>query len=546
MFGVGDSIVITDGVDAGRHGVVTAVNGDDVKAKCSEGNWNCMFGLDSEYEFDASRVRLVRPNLKVNDRIVVLDVTFDGKKNINTKAKAGMKGKVLEVLKYKAKVLLDSGVECSVGLKLLSREGLAKKSKIVDFKTGDCVNFIKDDETYRGLVTEMFGRFVIIDSEVGIVEVSKSSIKSKIKFKYILKQLKLEKSKHSRKQLENYFNDLSILDKINDRDIAQEVKRKIRDNIRYNTPTNNKSYTFINKKYNVSRNLGKLDLRNSATRDMIKKKYLQFLKDMRAQKNNQGIELVQRGGRNFSKVGKVYTKPNQIKSWFDARCIDLIRQTKKPILDNANYVGIEIECFTNLSRSELDNKLVEAKLQSNVQLVSDGSLRNGRGEPIEIRVLATENRIEDVIRRLYTVLHAHDFNVNTTCGLHVHLDMRNRDERKCFKSLFNCQDLLFKAVDSSRVGNEYCRKVPESFEDTQRLGHYAAISTKAYSKHQTIELRMHEGTTDVDKVVNWYKMLIAIADTSITSPISTHQQLFEKLISVPEEDKNKFAERFAS
>jgi len=41
---------------------------------------------------------------------------------------------------------------------------------------------------------------------------------------------------------------------------------------------------------------------------------------------------------------------------------------------------------------------------------------------------------------------------------------------------------------------------------------YHGINNQAYNKYKTLEMRMHCGTTQASKIINWTRMLISIAD----------------------------------
>lgn len=97
--------------------------------------------------------------------------------------------------------------------------------------------------------------------------------------------------------------------------------------------------------------------------------------------------------------------------------------------------------------------------------------------------------------------------VNTSCGLHVHLDARNlTNEQKETRSfnLENSLNVLFKMLPKSRSKSTYCKKQRSTSD------RYSAINMTALDKFGTIEIRMHSGTTDFDKIKNWCEILKAI------------------------------------
>ena len=143
--------------------------------------------------------------------------------------------------------------------------------------------------------------------------------------------------------------------------------------------------------------------------------------------------------------------------------------------------------------------------------------------------------------------------VNSSCGLHVHLDMRQRRPTKCYKNLIRTQDILMQLVDSTRRNNvEYCEKVNVDpallkklyFSDTGKPDYngmyigrgnqssnptydrYTAINAQAYYKFRTIEVRLHHGSIDMTEIYNWCLLLTTIVDArTIANPITNLEQL---------------------
>lgn len=219
----------------------------------------------------------------------------------------------------------------------------------------------------------------------------------------------------------------------------------------------------------------------------------------------------------------------------------------------------------------LADKLAEAGLVKNVRLTTDGSINtNGGGGGIEIRVLAPETEIKEVIKKVCIILKELKCKVNKSCGLHVHLDMRYRTPKDSFKRLVHKLPDLKKMVKKDRLKNSYCvenycddldlimeenddyydfdtydfedklqridRQKPElrkqnlekaieeelkilkkhlenksKVKETDR-DRYLAINPHALENHDTIEVRLHEGCIDEEKINKWIDTLVATAD----------------------------------
>lgn len=117
--------------------------------------------------------------------------------------------------------------------------------------------------------------------------------------------------------------------------------------------------------------------------------------------------------------------------------------------------------------------------------------------------------------------------VNTSCGMHVHLDARDLtgDEfARTFGFYTERQDLFDALVAPSRRHNSYCRKynnaqiaaiksaanrdkdtVQYEFDDR-----YMTVNVTSYGRHGTLEFRQHQGTLNAAKAVAWVRLLLAI------------------------------------
>lgn len=225
-------------------------------------------------------------------------------------------------------------------------------------------------------------------------------------------------------------------------------------------------------------------------------------------------------------VGGVHEKPNVYGDILEHSLKSFIKENKVPSDPNSNYLGIEVECLIRCSREELETQLIKARLHRNTQLVSDSSIRVDQEgyQGVEIRVLATEQELASVMARLGKILNSRkvDAYANRSCGLHVHLDMRNRDRDVMYKRLFNVQSLMRKCQPASRLTSKYCKKTSgKTFDEASEINErYSAINVQSYEKHKTIEIRIHEGTTDCDSINSWCKFLVGVLNSDIKSPIA--------------------------
>lgn len=164
----------------------------------------------------------------------------------------------------------------------------------------------------------------------------------------------------------------------------------------------------------------------------------------------------------------------------------------------------------------------------------------------EIAIVARRSQIHDIVRKTCEVLQKHGAEVNDTCGLHVHLDMRNvSDVNRSFGNLVKAQKLLYSMCPRSRYNNSYC-KPNISLSMERHGGRYWGINPASYSEHQTLEVRIHSGTVNVVKINNWIDLLSRIAYAKSIkkieklSDLTSKVKLSEKLVDYIKERVEKF------
>jgi len=221
---------------------------------------------------------------------------------------------------------------------------------------------------------------------------------------------------------------------------------------------------------------------------------------------------------------------------------------------NDNYIGIEIECIILNHYLDIKNIFKSSELDKFVYLGYDGSIDtqgfslmerecfncnennvhqcshcNGtriitRKPAYELKVLVKQDDLLKVLTRLKIAFSQLNIKVNESCGLHVHLDMRNRNMPLCAKKLLNAQSVMIKSVPKSRRQNRFCLPVKTSgLVDISKISKYHAIHTEeCMREYQTIEVRLHEGTLDCNEIYNWISFLINIIESNVANtPLRT-------------------------
>ncbi len=250
--------------------------------------------------------------------------------------------------------------------------------------------------------------------------------------------------------------------------------------------------------------------------------------------------------------GLVHIEPQTFSDAIHRHIIDNCFQPKVPKPDLFPYIGLELECFIEINQRDLARKL--KKFSGYVEIKDDGSIEiddelneysededgdrinEGTWEAFEIAILVPEKEMKTVIPEIVSILKKLDARVNDSCGMHVHLDMRNRNTETVFRNLTLYQDIMFQLVDESRRDNTYCQKVDTNYYDDEKENHYNAISGKAaYSKYRTFEVRIHHGTVNSKEIMAWLDLLTRIANYPSFMDKKDNLKLLAETISLDNE-----------
>lgn len=227
--------------------------------------------------------------------------------------------------------------------------------------------------------------------------------------------------------------------------------------------------------------------------------------------------------------------------------------TRKFPKDFDNHIGLEVEFLSPYTRNRAAAVLNKSSLAESYHLHSDSSIseicdkkdlkcKNCKHQDYmwndgwcidcgdvmtvpkeikgllghELNVIFKEKDLLKVMKVLNSDLKKIKAEANTTCGLHVHLDMRNRNAEYCYAKLVKNQTLLFTLVNKARKKSEFCKRSDKYYNLS---GHYNAINgSAAYREHKTIEVRLHHGTVDIKEIYNWIGLLTSIVNEK---PMST-------------------------
>ena len=248
----------------------------------------------------------------------------------------------------------------------------------------------------------------------------------------------------------------------------------------------------------------------------LKKQIVDDIKKYRAEQKPVIETVTMEEGIKVKKLSDVYLEEGAFFKIYNKKLRTGMTKGKKPAFDD-KYVGIEIEFACKQNVEQVCNVLFEHGLAKYVHVHRDASIKvdEVHSNQIEIGVLCRQVEVEEIVSRLCDALNRKlNIQINASCGLHVHLDMRKRDYKKSFANLIVMQNILFAMVPSNRSTGQYSVPVnKKTFDEAvDNSSHYDGISSSAYSKHKTIEVRMHCGTSQASKIINWVKLLVSIAD----------------------------------
>lgn len=240
----------------------------------------------------------------------------------------------------------------------------------------------------------------------------------------------------------------------------------------------------------------------------------------------------------YSCAEGVHTKPGVFLEILKLKKSGAVFTYKAP-QTKSEHVGIEIEFYSKAERSTLAASLVDAGLGDSVCLKDDGSIQPPSGfHAHEITIIAPVTQIKTVVNKALAVVNAHESAVNSSCGLHVHLDMRellaSNDREKLetiHGNLVVSHRLLINMLPPSRRHNRYCR-----LNATRKIkwsNRYFMVNGSSLQKHKTIEIRSHSSTLNADKIMNWVRILRKVVRAEPMQRVPKSVESFAKRLKLP-------------
>jgi hypothetical protein len=244
-------------------------------------------------------------------------------------------------------------------------------------------------------------------------------------------------------------------------------------------------------------------------------------------------------------VGGVHLEKNTFVNLIKKRLAKLVYKDKTPKNKELNYVGLELEFCSPMGRDKLASMLLDANLTDDVTLKSDGSVRPHTDDhAYEICIIAEQSNVKNIVDKVVDVLGKAESYVNKTCGFHVHLDMRNRDKYKAFNNLMSVQGLLYRMNPKSRKDNRFCKPTRgKDFDKNSSGSRYKGVNVASIHKHGTIEVRIHSGTINSIKIINWVNLLLSVIDAPKIDSIVRSVRRLNKVTNLQNELSNYVSAR---
>lgn len=232
-----------------------------------------------------------------------------------------------------------------------------------------------------------------------------------------------------------------------------------------------------------------------------------------------------------------------------------ILETEKIPSTSDNHLGIEIEFVSPFESFQLEEDLINLDLHANCTLKEDGSIDENNRPPMphncsdwesmgscpacdwieeqpdmcghELTVMCTQKDLRFIMNKVNVFLKKAEAKVNKSCGLHVHIDMRNRKFKDVVKNFMSKQKEMRSIVSKDRLTSEYCKPLTkdEARKGTTNGSRYRDINITAFKELKTIEIRLHEGCIDTKEIINWCNYLVSIADKKRASKIYVNRRL---------------------
>lgn len=228
--------------------------------------------------------------------------------------------------------------------------------------------------------------------------------------------------------------------------------------------------------------------------------------------------------------------------------------------------GVEIECLVRrdllVAEAEKENVYVRYESYNHrskgsyFKFVTDASIRGENGIECVSPVLRKRGGMP-VLERMCKALNDAGARVNSSTGLHVHIGAKGLTE-EAYINVFRNYQMLEGAIDKFMArsrrenANRYCISMQNfnlsgarSKQDVADIirTRYTKVNAMALYRHQTIEFRQHQGTTDFKKISMWVKFCAKLVEFSKSNVLTERVENIQDIPFITATEKRYFLSR---
>jgi len=240
---------------------------------------------------------------------------------------------------------------------------------------------------------------------------------------------------------------------------------------------------------------------------------------------------------------------------------------KGEIITSSRAISFEVECY--YSSVETMNDIAD-EISRTIGITYDGSLNNN-GIELQTPPMTGENA-ETLVRNLCDKLNDADCKVDNTCGLHLHLDDHNSNDKTkqaiwVFYLVF--EDVILSFLPKSRRNNRFCYPLKKDFHldeimkadninalemiwyresdikqkdkrkaDKYDTSRYHGVNLHSLLANGHLEIRYHSGTLNANKMLFWANLHQTICDNALE--ILSETLLSNNLLTLTEKTEKFF------
>ncbi len=246
----------------------------------------------------------------------------------------------------------------------------------------------------------------------------------------------------------------------------------------------------------------------------------------------------------------------------------LLSELPKPVREVHKFTfGVEIECLVaaNLMRESAMRNAMPFQYEGYnhvdnnhyYKFVSDSSIRGEN--PIEcVSPVLTGKAGMKSLENCCKALNEAGAQVNRSTGLHVHIGAQNLSD-EAYVNVFKNYQKLERVIDtfmanSRRANNsQWCRTLQgkdfswcttkSDIYDEMNGNRYFKVNACSYARHQTIEFRQHQGSTDFEKISNWVNFCAKLVAWSKKNVLSSEVTSIDEIPFLTKKEKSFFKSR---